>query len=84
MMKFIKQLLFMTFVIAVFSMTAMAQKDGDKKPPKKPDPPVIVAPDKDKPKDNDRNNDNRNNNNPPKKPQEASFESENQTEISSV
>jgi len=82
-MKTLKQLLFMTFAVIVFSMTAMAQKqDDDKKnrPPK--DPPQIVAPDKDKPKD--RPKDDNNNSNRPKKPQGAMFVSGKQTEISSV
>jgi len=81
-MKTLKQILFMTFAVIVFSMTAMAQKqDDDKKnrPPK--DPPQIVAPDKDKPKDRPKDD---NNSNRPKKPQEAIFLIGNQTEISSV
>jgi hypothetical protein len=74
MMKTMKQILFAAVVCIGFSMTAMAQKDGDKKPPKKPDPPVIVAPDKDKPKDTDK----------PKKPQEVIFIGVNQREIYSI
>ena len=57
-MKTLKQLLFaMTIVIAV-SMTALAQKEGDKKLPPKPSPPVIVVepkkPKEEKPKDDDK------------------------------
>lgn len=48
----------MAIVISV-SMTATAQKDGDKKPPPKPDrPPVVVVepkkPKEDKPKNDDK------------------------------
>ncbi len=50
-MKTLKQLLFAIAVMTCFSMTASAQKDGDKKPPPKKDPPVVVVKDKDKPKD---------------------------------
>ncbi|MDQ3062863.1 MAG: hypothetical protein M3R14_08395 [Acidobacteriota bacterium] len=57
-MKTLKQLLFAVAVMICFSMTASAQKEGDKKPPPKPkDPPVIVVepktpkPKDDKPKD---------------------------------
>lgn len=48
-MKHLKQsLLAIAFVVGI-SVTASAQKDGDKKPPPKPPPPIIVP--KDKPKD---------------------------------
>ncbi len=52
-MKTLKQLLFAVAVMICFSITASAQKEGDKKPPPKPkDPPVIVVEPKDKkPKD---------------------------------
>jgi hypothetical protein len=82
-MKTLKKILFMTLVVAGFSMTAMAQKDDDKNRPKK-DPPVIVAPDKDRPKPDKPRDDNKDNGNRPKKPQDAIFVSGNKTEISSV
>ncbi|MGI8788206.1 MAG: hypothetical protein ACR2HG_10645 [Pyrinomonadaceae bacterium] len=54
-MRTLKQLLFAVAVMICFSMTASAQKDGDKKPPPKKDPPIIVVepkkPKDDKPKD---------------------------------
>ena len=83
MMKTLKKILFMTLVVVGFSMTAMAQKDDDKNRPKK-DPPVIVAPDKDRPKPDKPRDDDKNNGNRPKKPQDAIFVSGNKTEISSV
>lgn len=67
-MNLLKQLFFIFLMTVAFSLSAMAQKqDDDKKnrPPK--DPPVIVAPDKDKPKDRPKDN---NNSNRPKKPSE--------------
>ena len=82
-MKILRQILFMALVIIGFSMTAMAQKNDNKNRPIKPDPPQIVAPDKDRPKDRPKDNNN-NNNNRPKKPQDAVFLSENRAEISSV
>ena len=56
MIKHLKHTLFAVALIAGFSMTATAQKEGDKNPPPKPKPPIIVVnPDKkpkeDKPKD---------------------------------
>ena len=75
----------MALVVIGFSITAMAQRqDDDKNRPKKPDPPQIVAPDKDRPKDRPKDDNSNNNNNRPKKPNEAVFVSDNQTEISSV
>ena len=52
-MKTLKQLLFAVAVMICFSMTASAQKDGDKPPPKAPPPIIIVQPKPtpDKPKD---------------------------------
>ena len=50
-MNTLKQLLFAAVVMICFSMTALAQKEGDKNPPPKDKPPVIVIKDKDKPKD---------------------------------
>jgi len=52
-MKTLKQILFAAAVMICFSITASAQKDGDKKtPPKDGKPPVIVVEPKDKkPKD---------------------------------
>ena len=82
-MKILRQLIFMALVVIGFSMTAMAQRDDDKNRPKKPDPPQIVVPDKDRPKDRPKN-DNNNNNNRPKKPQDAVSLTGNRTEISSV
>ncbi len=56
MMKKLKQLLLVTALVAGISVSASAQKEGDKKPPPKEPPPTIpVKPDKkpkeDKPKD---------------------------------
>jgi hypothetical protein len=83
-MKFLRQILFMAIVVIGFSITAMAQKDDDKNRPKK-DPPVIVAPDKDRPKDRPKDDGrNNNNNNRPKKPQDIIYFSGNRAEISSV
>ena len=76
-MKLLKQILFMSLLFICFSMTATAQKDDDKNRPKK-DPPVIVAPDKDRPKPDRPRDDNKNR---PKKPQDAIFLSRNKTEI---
>jgi len=56
-MKTLEQLLFAVAIMICFSMTASAQKEGDKKPPPKDKPPVIVVepktpkPKDDKPKD---------------------------------
>ncbi len=50
-MKTLKQLLFVVAMMICFSMTASAQKEGDKKPPPKKDPPVVIVKDKDKPKE---------------------------------
>jgi hypothetical protein len=62
----------MAILVIGLSMTTMAQnQDDNKNRPKKPDPPQIVAPDKDKPKDRPR--DDNGNNNRPKKPESAIF-----------
>ncbi len=59
-MNILKQLLFTMTIIVGISITASAQKDGDKKPPPKPSPPVIVVPPtknppkEDKPKSDDK------------------------------
>lgn len=51
-MKTLKHILFAAIVTICFSMTASAQKEGDKNnPPPKKDPPIVVVKDKDKPKD---------------------------------
>ena len=50
MMKTLKQLLFAMVIVIGVSMTASAQKEGDKKPPPKQDPPVIVV----RPKNHDK------------------------------
>lgn len=79
-MKTLKQLLLMTFVMICLSMTAMAQKQDDKKDrPVKPDPPKIEP--KDKPKDPPKDD---NNSNRPKKPQDAIFVSGNKNENSLI
>ncbi len=59
MMKNLKQLLLVTALVAGISISASAQKEGDKKPPpKEPPPTIVVKPDKkpkeDKPKDDDK------------------------------
>jgi hypothetical protein len=66
-MKVFRKIIFMAFVVAGFSLTAMAQKDDDKNRPKK-DPPQIVAPDKDKPKDRPKDDNRNEDKNRPKKP----------------
>ncbi len=72
----------MTIAIIGLSMTTMAQnQDDNKNRPKKPDPPQIVAPDKDKPKDRPKDD---NNTNRPKKPESAILVGGNQTEITMV
>lgn len=43
-MRILKQLLFTAIFVIGMSLTASAQKDGDKKPLPKPSPPVIVVP----------------------------------------
>ena len=50
MMKNLKQLLFAVALITGISISASAQKEGDKKPPPKEKPPIIVVEPK-KPKD---------------------------------
>ena len=61
MMKVLQKLLLLTAITVGFSLTAMAQRQGDKKPPPKdPNPPKIRVEDKkdkDKPKDDRKNND---------------------------
>jgi len=56
MIKTLKHSLFAVALVVGFSMTATAQKEGDKKTPPKEKPPVIVVnpekkPKEDKPKD---------------------------------
>ena len=48
-MKFLKQLIYSSMLIVGLSLTASAQKDDQKKPPKE-NPPVVTP--KDKPRDN--------------------------------
>ncbi len=63
MMKVLRQILLLAAITVGFSLTAMAQRQDDKKnPPPKQDPPKIRVEEKknDKPKDDkreDRNND---------------------------
>ena len=80
-MKILRQILFMALLVVGFSMTAMAQKQEDKRKPPKP-PEQIVPKEKDKPKDQPKN-DNRNNDRG-KKPQFFIISSVNQAEITSV
>ena len=58
MMNNLKQLLFAVALIVGVSISASAQKEGDKKPPPKPPPPIIEPKDKnpkdDKPKDDNK------------------------------
>lgn len=58
MMNNLKQLLFAVALIVGVSISASAQKEGDKKPPPKDKPPVIVVepkkPKDDKPKDDNK------------------------------
>lgn len=68
MMKTLKQILFAMTILIGVSITAAAQKDGDKKPPpKQGNPPVIVVVPKDKPKEEKPKDDK------PKKPQAFMF-----------
>jgi hypothetical protein len=55
-MKNLKQIIFVALLLVGVSVTASAQKEGDKKPPPKEKPPVIVVepkkdPKEDKPKE---------------------------------
>lgn len=45
-MKVLKQILFIGVLAAGLAVTASAQNNDGKKPPPKPDPPVVKAPDK--------------------------------------
>lgn len=76
MMKVLRQIILLTAITVGFSLTAMAQKQDDKKPPPKEDPPKIKIKDKenDKPKDDRKNNDK-------KKPEMAFLRSSNEIEI---
>lgn len=61
-MKVLRQFILLMAITVVFSLTAMAQKQDDKKnpPPKDPNPPKIRVEDKkdnDKPKDDKKDND---------------------------
>jgi len=51
MMKNLKRLLFITALVAGISISAFAQKEGDKKPPPKEKPPTIEIEPKKKPKE---------------------------------
>ena len=77
MMKVLQQILLITAIMVGFSLTAMAQRQDDKKPPPKdPNPPKIRVEDKkdtDKPKDDRKNNDK-------KKPGMAFLRSSDETE----
>ena len=71
MMKKLKQLLLVTALVAGISVSASAQKEGDKKPPPKEPPPNIpVKPDK-KPKEDKPKGD--------KKPEAMILRSRNET-----
>ena len=52
-MKVLRQLILLAAIMVGFSLTAMAQRQDDKKPPPKDNPPKIRVEDKkpDKPKD---------------------------------
>ena len=82
-MKVLKQLLFAAAVVICFSMTASAQQDGKKVPPKNPDniPKIIVTPkndDRNKPKNNeDKRNDK-------KKPESAYLRQEGEDQAEAV
>lgn len=55
MMKALRQFLLLAAITVGFSLTAMAQRQDDKKPPPPKDPPKIRVEDKkDKPKDDKR------------------------------
>ncbi|MGI8467971.1 MAG: hypothetical protein ACR2N3_05915 [Pyrinomonadaceae bacterium] len=71
MIRILKQLLFITIIGICTSLSAFAQRDGDKKPPPKDPPPVVVV----KPKEPDKpKNDNRGDNDKkPRKPQSSNL-----------
>ena len=75
-MKVLRQLLLLMAITVGFSLTAMAQKQDDKKPPPKEDPPKIKIKEKesDKPKDDRKDTDK-------KKPEMVFLRSSNQIEI---
>jgi len=79
-MKFLKQFLYMTAVVAALSMTAAAQRDDKQDRPPKDKPPVIDPKDKDRPKDRPKDD----KPDRPKKPQYVIFVSTNRTETDSV
>jgi hypothetical protein len=69
----------MTLLVTGFSLTAMAQRDGNQNRPPKQDPPKIEPPKKDPPKQ-ERPPDNGNRNRP-QKPQEMVYISDNKIKI---
>lgn len=54
MMKALRQCLLLAAITVGFSLTAMAQRQDDKKPPPKDPPKIRVEDKKDKPKDDKR------------------------------
>ncbi|MCY7344773.1 MAG: hypothetical protein LH614_01015 [Pyrinomonadaceae bacterium] len=68
MIKNLKQIFLAIMFAAVVSVSASAQKDGEKKPPPKPPPPVIIVTPKEKPKEDKPKED--------KKPQAMIFNEE--------
>ena len=80
-MKVLKQILFAAAVLICFSMTASAQKDGDKKP-KNPNPPIIIVQpkndDKNKPKGDERPKEDK------KKPESAYLKTSNEDKVEVV
>lgn len=83
-MKILQKLILLAAITVGFSLTAMAQRQDDKKtPPKDPNPPKIKVEPKndgrDKPKDDNKNNDNRNNDR--RRPQMAFINDSGEVEI---
>ncbi|MBS1797988.1 MAG: hypothetical protein JSS81_29480 [Acidobacteria bacterium] len=81
-MKVLRYFLMTVLVVIGFSVAAMAQGQDNNNRPKKPDPPQVVPPDKNRPRDpppNDNNNSNR-----PKKPDFAVLYVKKSDEIASV
>lgn len=76
-MKVLKQILFAIAVMICFSITASAQKQDDKKPPKNQETPKIkvVPKEGEKPKGNEKPKDDK------KKPQSAYFKSTDKEEM---
>jgi hypothetical protein len=78
-MKVLKQILFAVAITICFTLTASAQKQDDKKPPEKKNPPEIEVVPKDRPKDRPKEEDKPKNDK--KKPQTAYLKISNEDNI---